>query len=311
MADNNDQFQRGGGGELSDDTIHRFLLGGLSASEQPLFEQLLFTDEGLEARVRLAELDLADDYAFERLGAADQRSFEERFLLTSNRVQKLKVSRALRDRFSSQTAAGSEASTAVERLRYLFGLERPAWRIAFGVVILLILFGTVWLVIREPRIARQITNRIIPRRSTPAGAPREASHPSNTSMPEHQTTPSPMPEHDQNAAPAVGVTIALTPAVSPQTIEMTALNLLKGDHDVVRLQLALQPDQTGPYRVELLTIEGSSVLSADSLKPNDWRSGIDFDVPVRLLKTGNYQVRLSRVDVGSKGRVANYYFRVQ
>jgi hypothetical protein len=311
MADNNDQFQSGGREELSEETIQRFLLGGLSASEQPLFEQLLFTDDGLEARVRLAEFDLADDYAFERLSAADQRRFEKRFLLTSNRLQKLKVSRALRDRFSSNTAAGSEAKTTVEGLRYLFGLERPAWRIAFGVVILLILFGTVWLVIKEPRIARQITNRIVPRRSTPANAPREAAHPSNTSMPEHQTTPSPMPEHDETAAPAVAVTIALTPAVSPQTIEMPALNLLKGDHDVVRLQLALKPDQTGPYRVELLTIEGSFVLSADSLKPNDWRAGIDFDVPVRLLKTGNYQVKLSRVDGGSKGSVASYYFRVQ
>jgi len=120
-----------------------------------------------------------------------------------------------------------------------------------------------------------------------------------------------MPEHDQTASPGVPVTIALRPAVTPQTSETPAFNLPKGDQDVVRLQLALKPDQTGPYRAELLTIEGSSVLSSDSLKPNDPRAAIDFDVPVRLLKTGNYQVQLSRVNVGSKGSVASYFFRVQ
>lgn len=313
MTDNNAQFHDDGSREFSDETIRRFLLGGLSASEQPLFEQRLITDDGLDARVRLVEFDLADDYAFGRLSAADQKRFDKRFLLTPNRQQKLKVSRALRDRFSSvtATAARSEGNTVAERLRYLVGLDRPAWRIAFGIVILVILFGTAWLVIKEPRIAQQITNRIIPRRSTPASAPREADHPANTSTPEHQTTPSPMPEHDPGAASAVAVTIALRPAVSPQTSEMLALNLPKGDQEVVRLQLAPKPDQTGPYRAELLTIEGSSVLSADSLKPNDSRAEIDFDVPVRLLKTGNYQIKLSRVDGGSKGSVASYYFRVQ
>ncbi len=311
MAGNNENFEKDNASEFSDETIRRFLLGELSALEQPLFEQSLFTDDGLEARVRLAELDLADDYAFERLSTHDRKSFEQRFLLTSNRQQKLQVSKVLRDRFSANAAAGSEKGTVAERLRYLFGLDRPAWRIAFGVLILLILFGTAWLVIKEPRIAEQITNRIIPRRSPFPSAPREAGHPANTSMPEHQITPSPMPLHDRAAAPPVGVSVALTPAVSFQASEMPSLNLPKGDQDVVRLQLVWKPDQTGPYRAELVTKEGSSVFSAEALKPIDSGAGIDFDVPARLLKTGDYQVKLSRVDGGSKGSVASYYFRVQ
>jgi hypothetical protein len=92
---------------------------------------------------------------------------------------------------------------------------------------------------------------------------------------------------------------------------MPALSLPKGDQDVMRLQLALKPDQTGPYRAELVTIEGSPVFSAEALNPADSRAGIDFDVPARLLKAGDYQVKLSRVDGGSKGSVASYYFRVQ
>ena len=306
----NTHFSDGDGTrEFSDETIRRFLLGRLGASEQPLFEQRLFTDDGLEARVRLAEFDLADDYAFERLSAGDQQSFEQKFLLTPDRQQKLQVSRVLRDRFSAGTAAGRERSTVAERLKYLFRLDRPALKIAFGVLVLLILIGTAFLVIKEPRIAQQITNRMRPRRSPAPGAPREAGHGSNTSAPEHQTTPSPMPVHDQKAASPVSVSVALTPSVSPQTSQITAINLPKGDQDVVRLQLSIQPDQTGPYRVELLTIEGSSVLSADSLRPID--SNVDFDLPARLLKPGDYQIRLSRDDGGSKKSVESYYFRVQ
>jgi hypothetical protein len=309
MADNHDHLDGNGSGEFSDETIRRFLLGGVSASERPLFEQRLITDDDLDARVRLAEFELADDYAFERLSASERKLFEQKFLLASSRQHQLRVSMALRDRFSITAATRSEVQTVTQRLWDLFGLSRPARRIAFGVLILLLVFGTAWLVIREPRIVRQIANRINPRRSPQRSTPREVNHPTNQSSPEHPTTPSPMPEHDQTASSPVVVTIALTPAVSPQPSEMPVLNLPKGDQGVVRLQLA-KPDQTGPYRAELLTIEGSWVLS-DSLKPDDSRAEIDFDVPVRLLKIGNYQVRLSRVDEVSKGSVASYYFRVK
>jgi hypothetical protein len=118
-----------------------------------------------------------------------------------------------------------------------------------------------------------------------------------------------MPAHDQT--PPAAVSIALMPAVSSQTREVPAVNLPKGDQDVVRLQLVLKPDHTGPYRAEVLTIEGSPVFSTEALNLNDARLEVDFDVPARLLKTGDYQVRLSRSDKGSQEYVAHYYFRVQ
>lgn len=311
MVGNNEHFERDNALEFSDETIRRFLLGCLSATEQPSFEQRLLTDDALEARVRLAELDLADDYAFERLSTSDRQSFEQRFLSTPDRQQKLQVSKVLRDRFSARPPAGPESSAFAERLRYLFRLDRTTWRFAFGVLILLILIGTAFLVIKEPRIAHRITNKIRPRSSPAPGAPREAGHGSNTSVPEHQTSPSPMPVHDQTAESPVSVSVALTPSVSPWTSEMTAINLPKSDEDLVRLQLAIKPDQSGPYQAELLTIEGSSVFSADLLKPRDSGAIIDCDVPAGLLKTGDYQIKLNRVDGGSKESVASYYFRVQ
>src|SRR6267378_600781 len=132
MAIKTHNFHGHGPPEFSDETIRSFLLGRLSAVEQPLFEQCLFIDDGLDARVRLAEFDLADDYAYGRLNTSDRKLFEQNFLVTFNRQQKLQVSEVLRDRFSATATASRSASYRVtESLKYLFGLDRPARRIAF------------------------------------------------------------------------------------------------------------------------------------------------------------------------------------
>ena len=296
---------RNNSSEFSDETIRRFLLGELSESQQPLLEQRLFTDAGLDARVRLAEIDLADDYAFERLSVADRILFEERFLVTSKRRRELNVSIGLRDRFSRAraTAARSEKSTVGKRWRYLPGFERPAWKIAFGVLILLILFGTVLLVVKEPGLTEQITNKINPKRSAPRSSPQEVHHPTNTSSPEHQTTPAPLPLHDSANPLSDGVELFPT---KPDSGKLPTLMLPNGENRVIRLRLAVV-DETVPYRAEVLTTDGQSVFSLDRL------SGPPFnvDLSARLLKSGKYQIRLSDARDGSKKELASYYFRVQ
>jgi len=304
MARNNGHFEQNDSAGFSDETIRRFLLGDLSESEQPLFEQQMFTDAGLDVRIRLAEIDLADDYAFERLSAADRVLFEERFMVTSRRQRELNVSSALRDRFSMRaTAAWAEKITVAKRWRHLFGFNRPAWKIAFGVLILLILFGTVLLVVKEPRLTQQITNKVFPRRSPARSAPREVNHPTNTSSPEHRTTPAPMPLHD--SANRLTESAELFPS-PPDLGKIPTLTLPTGENSVVRLRLAVI-NQTVPYRAEVLSIDGKSVFNLD------WLSGPPFnvDVSASLLKSGKYQIRLSDARDGSKKEVASYYFWVQ
>src|SRR2546421_2433908 len=90
--------------DFSDETIRSFLLEGLSSTEQTVFEEQFLLNDELEVRVRLAEFDLTDDYAFGRLSAAEQTQFEQTFLLTTERKQQLNVSTALRDRFARASA---------------------------------------------------------------------------------------------------------------------------------------------------------------------------------------------------------------
>src|SRR5260370_26213318 len=112
---------RNNSSEFSDEAIRRFLLGRLSASEQPAFEKQLFSSTLLDARVRLAELDLADDYAYGRISAGERDLCEEKFLVNSDRRREVEVSIALRDRFAS---IGNTKPTVIAGVRPLLRLNR-------------------------------------------------------------------------------------------------------------------------------------------------------------------------------------------
>jgi hypothetical protein len=302
--------------EFLDEAIRRFLFGRLDSAEQTSFEERLFADDDLEARVRLAEFDLADEYALERLSAADREAFKEKFLLSTERKRKLTVSTALRDRFASASTVVTTAPKASisERLQLLFGLNQRAWRLAFGVAILVVLVGTVWLLVKEPRIKEVFKAHIFNRRApAPAASePRPAEHSNNTSSaPEHRVTPLPLPPHEPTASPAI-LSVDLFNDTSRDRDKSPILDLPKGEHDVVRLQLALKPKRTGSYRADLLTANGQSIFSSQALQSTDTDAGkVDFDVPALLLRSGDYQVSVHRTDDGSKRTVASYYFRVQ
>jgi hypothetical protein len=293
---------------ISDETIRRFLLGSLSAAEQPVFEQRLISDNELDGRIRLIELDLADDYACERFKTSDRKLFEQKFLVTADRKGKLAVSELLRDRFSVAGAAPPAMQPKTEsfarRLAHFLGLDRRVWRIAFGVVILLMLFATVLLVIKEPRLTGRIANKILPKRSVPRSLPREVNHPTNISSPEHATTPSPLPPHD--SAVQTPQRVELFPS-SPDIDKGPTLTLSNGAGDILRLQLVVMVKPNAPYRVEVLTIGGQAVFSVDSLPGPPF----NVDVPVHLLKSGKYRVRLSDARDVSKKEIASYYFLVR
>src|SRR5438552_1153163 len=305
--------------EFSDDAIRRFLFGRLSAAEQTTVEERLFTDDSLEARVRLTEFDLADDYALERLSAADREAFAEKFLLSAERKRQLRVSSALRDRFAAtstvdQTARPGAKASISETFRLLFGFNQRAWRLALGAAIIVVLVGMVWLLVKEPRIKEGIKAGIFNRRApVPApSAPRMAGHSNNTSsMPEHRITPFAMPPHEPTASPAI-LSVDLFSDASRDRDKIPLIDLPKGEHDIVRLQLALKLKQPGSYRADLLTVDGQSIFSSQSLQSLDIDAGkVEFDVPAASLKTGDYRVSLRRADDGLKRTVASYYFRVQ
>ena len=90
------------------------------------------------------------------------------------------------------------------------------------------------------------------------------------------------------------------------------IKLPKHEHDILRLQLSVEADESRTYRAEILTIDGRPVFSAEALNPTHTAAAaqVDFDIPAGVLRTGQYEVRLSRVNGFEPGTMI-YYFRVR
>lgn len=307
---------------VSDETIRLFLLCRLNEEERTGLEERLFIDDELEERVRLAECELVDDYATERLSAQERELFSEKFMRTAERKQKLAVSQALRKHSSSQTEskkniAGIENNQPRRvKILGLFGFNRPAlaFAVSFGALVLLV--GLVWFIVRNARETSEPT--IVRQETLPTPTPRISPHAATTPTPGPDITTSPTPAPKATPSPVersqtpLIATAVLMPGALRDGGDMARVTLPKGGRDIVRLQLTLESNEAGTYRAEVLTAEGQPVSIAGKLKASNTNgeAKVIFDVPARLLKAGDYQIKLSRRAAGgSIEGVGRYYFR--
>lgn len=275
---------------LSDDTIRRFLLGRLHVAEQGAFENRLVVDDELAARVRLNELSLADDYAQRRLTRAESLRVRERFLVTRDRQQMAAISQALHDRFTPATTKTAPG---------FFNFSHAAWRYAFAAVILVIVFATVWLGVKERHVAVKIlTPKPVAPKASPTQSPVVAHHPVVSSAPTHQEEATPPPEHQTTVA------IALD---EKNTVD-NPYELKLSDRSVTSLRVVatLEKKQLSIYRAELWNSRGEPVFSADGLTPSD-DGKLLVDIPALDLSPGEYMIRLH---AGEDAPALQYYLRV-
>jgi len=281
---------------ISDETIRSFLLGKLTGGDQSHFEEQLFTDDDLAARVRLAELELCDEYASKRVSHQEQQIFRERFLLTLDRKQALEVSTALGDRFRTKTTEHS----LIQRIRNLINLNQAVWRYGFAALILLIVLATVLLVTKDnSRIAHWIPQRVPPKPSATT-PPRITHHSPNAPAPAHNEQSPELPLHD-----------SLTPSVvltSNNPIESSPV-ISNANRDAVRFEIVLDQPAAEFYNVNVTTLSGESVFSANAIKRAEDK--LVLDVPASAINSGDYQVSLTRSDDEAKQTGGIYYFRVR
>jgi hypothetical protein len=278
---------------FGDDVIRGFLLGELNEQQRADLEACLLTSDELEARVRLQEISIVDQYVAGDLTRADAERFRERFAVTRDRNRLVTVSNALHERFSP-----SPASEVNVRLARVFNLRRPAWRYAFAAIILLIVFATVWLGIKEGRLAIRLP---IPKRAQPKPSatqtPVIANHPRSSSLPTHSENVPPMPEHE--------TVLPITLSKNNTVENPYELKLADGDAPL-RAIIGLEQNQLTSYRAELWDSRGASMFSSDVLTPSD-EGKLTVQIPGLNLPPGEYMIRLK----GTEGTPElTYYLRI-
>lgn len=279
--------------DFSDETIRRFLLGELTG-DQSHFEEQLLTDEDLAARVRLAELELCDDYASTRVSNHEQQVFRERFLLTVDRKQALAVSTALGGRFGTSATEHS----LVDRIRNFININQVAWKYAFAGLILIIVLATAMLVTKDHSRITWIPKGAQPKPSATT-APQPAHHGTNPSAPSHNEQSPELPLHD-SLTPSVVLT-SNTPIDSSPVIT-------NANRDVVRFEIVLDQPAVEFYDVNVATLSGESVFSANAIKRAEDK--LVLDIPANAISSGDYQVSLTRNDEARQS-AGTYYFRVR
>jgi len=282
---------------FSDETIRRFLLGELSARQREQIEYSLFTDNTLEERVRLAELELSDDYAANRLSGAARDLFRRRFLLTAERERELEVSQALRATFGHAFVI---RESFWERFANFCDIRRHAWKYAFAALTLVLMLLATALLIKKERsglVESFRPPRVAPKPSA-TSTPRMTNHSENAPPRSHSENYPTLPSHE-----GLATSVVLTSETS-----LDAAPIISSSGEVVTVQLKLNSRLAESYEVNVRTTAGESVFFASGLKRLE-NEMVSFDLP--RTGAGDYQIELTRIEGESRESAGTYYFRVR
>lgn len=125
-----------------EDVLRRYLLGNLAPESREAVETRLFSnDQIFWEHLCLAEEELIDAYVVGDLSGEDHEQFEQRFLCTADRRQKLDLARALKAYAAEQQPV--KRQSIFQRL--LLPVTAPAWAMAAAAAVLLIVLpGVAW-----------------------------------------------------------------------------------------------------------------------------------------------------------------------
>ena len=311
----------------------RYLLGKMSEQEQAQLEEAYFADDALFERLLAVKDDLVDAYARGALGGQKRQEFEQHFLASEPRRQRVEEAKEFIHAISSHSTnaaiSNNELDWRPNRWRQLvsdtFTLRPWVWKGAVAALLLVALAGSFVMIRRfqSQRTERErALNAAAARRKQQAERARvvipsanDNRVPTNTT-PTHgsETTPTPKTPDKQSPAPAQVASLFLSP-FSPR--EATASNSLqlRPDTSAVRLHLAFkEEDSYRSYDVVVRTIDGRQVFSRRGLRATSGTAGHNVTITVApsIFSHQDYIITLNGLNAqGKLEPIGDYYFRVE
>ena len=319
---------------ISDENLRSYFLGTLAVEEAERLEEECAADAELTEQANIVESELADDYLRGNLSAAERRLFEENYLTTDARREKLRFAESLWKVANEKGLA--EEKTAPSFWETLFANYRT---LAFGglaAAIILGGFGLLWLNLsKNTEIVQQENNnqklnselekQLIEAarnfntvnqnlgigakysKNSVNSAEQNSQKTANntalkpTAMPEIKATPKPI------APPA---TTLATFVLSPGTLRSEGEQSIKiaSNTDKINLRLTLPKDAVKyqTYRAVLKTADGETVFASPNLK------SFDFSLSAAKLENQTYIIFLEGQNAQNPAEsVAEYSFRVR
>src|SRR5437867_9492885 len=136
--------------------LMHYLLGGLSEAERAELEDLYLVDQDFFDRLLAAEDDLIDDYSQGRLSKKESRLFEENFLTSPERRDRVRAARELSRYVEANQVTRVKTSLAERRLSY-FNFGTTPMRFAVSAAMLVLLVGVAAMWIQLDRMRSQLS----------------------------------------------------------------------------------------------------------------------------------------------------------
>ncbi len=312
----------------NDSMIKRYLLGELTQEGQQKIEERLLRDSDYFEHLQLCEDELVDEYVRGGLPPDEQRRFDNHFLSTPERHEKLRFARALR-RYVSAAVEAEPATTAQRtRLQFLSASLRgrhPVMAYSLAAALLLVLGGTVifrnWQLqnqlaqIRSQQSAglrseRELQRQLQDQRAGSMELAKELQHERDQrAMLERNVSPSITSNPDQ-LAPVIS--LVLTPGLL-RGEETTKKALVPSGATLIRLELHFPANDYKSWRATLHNAEGAELSRQSLLKARSRGGGgiVVMDLPAEAIPGGDYYVKLSgTAGSGELEDIGKYYFRV-
>jgi len=290
-----------------DDTerLHRYLLGRLSAAEDDAVEAAYLAGDDAFRRLLAAEEELIDAYVAGALSEADRRRFEEHFLASPARRERVAFARALARLPPAETssAAATQAPAPTRpRPRHL------AWA-GLAAALMLALLGSAGLLIRSRALSTELA-RARAEQEAAAERSRLADRRTAELLTQVGRLSEELAQTRSTAAGAVVVAV-LAPGLEREGARPSLR--LPPRAETVRLRLLLEEDSHTRYAATLQTPDGDVLASVRGLPSGPAAKGraVDLALPAAVLADGTYVVELKGITRGGGTEgVASYQLRV-
>jgi hypothetical protein len=318
--------------------IASYLLGELSEEQQVEIEDRAFEDRDYLASITAVENDLIDEYVRDEMSAAERSKFENRFLASTERRQRVVFAKTFASIPSESTLTEASSTTARpaatswrDSLEAFFRGLNPAAKFAMAAVVLLIVVGSAWLLTERLRLRNQLgqlnaekqsqqdqrqamerqmdlqrrQNEELNARLNQEKQQREQSEQSLRELGETGETGKP-------PARSIIASLTLLPGLSRGGNDKPKLVLQEAN--LVRLQIGIEPEEEyKTYAVELRTRAGRQIWTRENLTARNRGAAraIGLTLPASALKPGEYELKLSgKKETGGTEDVGFYYFDV-
>lgn len=304
----------------------------MSEQEQAQLEEAYFADDALFERFLAVKDGLVDAYARGALGGQKRREFEQHFLSSEPRRQRVEEARGFIRAVSSHSRRadlGKELGRSSDGwwrrfVSETFTFRRWVWRGALAALVLVALAGSFLFVkrLQSQRTERErALNEAAARRQQEEERARAVIPSVNDNrMPTNptptrgsETTPTPKTPSKQSQVPAQVASLYLSP-FSPRDATASNSLLLRPDTTAVRLQLAFKGDGYRSYEVMVRTMDGRQVFSRRELKATSGATGQNVTITVApsIFSHQDYIITLNGLNAqGKLDPIGDYYFRVE